>query len=128
MNIKYLDTLVLFSIIILPIYEDYLLSGYFSVHQKLLDATKRRLQKVGIIAIILLIYIIIGLILYIIKGEDGYNIAKEFLFFVLNCLTIPNFLKLYGKWKLIFLYYLTKLKCMLLIILQRENIMKDYAE
>ena len=41
----------------------------------------------------LLIYIIIGLILYIIKGEDGYNIAKEFLFFVLNCLTIPNFLK-----------------------------------
>ena len=82
-----------FSIIILPIYEDYLLSGYFSVHQKLLDATKRRLQKVGIIAIILLIYIIIGLILYIIKGEDGYIIAKEFLFFVLNCLTIPNFLK-----------------------------------
>ena len=82
-----------FSIIILPIYEDYLLSGYFSLHQKLWDATKRRLKKVGIIAIILLIYIIIGLILYIIKGEDGYNIAKEFLFFVLNCLTIPNFLK-----------------------------------
>ena len=82
-----------FSIIILPIYEDYLLSGYFSFHQKLWDATKRRLKKARIIAIILLIYIIIGLILYIIKGEDGYIIAKEFFFFVLNCLTIPNFLK-----------------------------------
>ena len=89
--VGYVSTL--FSIIILPIYEDYLLSGYFSFHQKLWDATKRRLKKARIIAIILLIYIIIGLILYIIKGEDGYIIAKEFFFFVLNCLTIPNFLK-----------------------------------
>ena len=83
----------LFSIIILPIYKDYLLSGYFSFHQKLCDAIKRRLKKIGILAIILIVYILVGFILYLFKGENGYIIAKEFLFFVINCLSLPNFFK-----------------------------------
>lgn len=82
-----------FSVIILPIYKDYLLSGYFSFHQRLWDATKRRLKKIRIIALILFIYILIGIIFYLIKGEDGYIIVKEFFFFVINCLTLPNIFK-----------------------------------
>lgn len=88
--IGYLGTF--FSMIVLPIYKDYLLSGYFSFWQKLWDATKRRLKVFGIYGIIFYIYIIFGLILFIIKGESGYIIAKDFFLFVLQCLGIPNIL------------------------------------
>ena len=82
-----------FSNIVLPIYKDYILSGYFTTHQKLCDAIKRRLKKIGIILIILVVYVIFGLILFIIKGKNGYIIAKEFLNLILDCLIIPNFFK-----------------------------------
>ena len=89
--VGYISTL--FSVIILPIYEDYLLSGYFSFFSKLWDGIKRLLKKFGILGIALTAYILIGLILFIIKGNDGYIIAKNFFKFLMNCLNIPNLIK-----------------------------------
>ena len=86
--VGYISTL--FSVIILPIYKDYLLSGYFSFFSKLWDGIKRRLKKFGILGIALTAYILIGLILFIIKGKDGYIIAKNFFMFLMNCLSFPN--------------------------------------
>lgn len=81
----------IFSTIVFPIYEDYFLSGYFTFAQKLCDAIKRRLKKVGILGIIFGIYVFFTLILFIIKGLQGYKFAKDFLKFILDCLIIPNF-------------------------------------
>ena len=89
--VGYISTL--FSVIILPIYKDYLLSGYFSFFLKLWDGIKRRLKTFGIFGIILAAYIIIGLILFIVKGKNGYIIALNFFKFLMNCLNIPNLIK-----------------------------------
>ena len=82
-----------FSTIFLPIYKDYYLSGYFTFDKKLCDAIKRRLKKVGILGILFGIYVSLSFILFIIKGFQGYKIAKNFLKFILNCLILPNYCK-----------------------------------
>ena len=89
--VGYISTL--FSMIVLPIYKDYLLSGYFSFFPKLWDGIKRRLKTFGIFGMILTAYIIIGLILFIIKGNNGYIIALNFFRLLMNCLNIPNLIK-----------------------------------
>ena len=80
-----------FSILILPIHTDFLVSGYFTFREKMWDCIKRYLKKQFFLIIIGLLYTLVSLILSLLKGKHMIKKSKDFFDFLLNLLIIPRF-------------------------------------